>query len=164
MAHMMTGSNDGLSCGDTVQRGDVIGLVGNAGTSSAPHLHYSSLNTPSPEDLGARSFPMYFNNIKFASPGFSPRRQLDVAMFSGTQWEALSPPMPLASNPPLPAGPVAEVEPNDVLANHNALTLPTSVSATAENADVGDLAVRGDGIEDVYRIDLAGPDSGREKN
>ena len=59
LAHMTTGPNDLVDCSDMVLQGVQIGTVGNVGTTSAPHLHYSSLNTPSPEDPGARSFPMY---------------------------------------------------------------------------------------------------------
>ena len=51
------------------------------------------------------------------------------------------------------------MEPNDTLANHVALTVPTTVTATLEGVEVGDLAVRGDGIEDVYRVELASSDA-----
>ena len=158
LAHMTTGSNDLVDCSDMVLQGVQIGSVGNVGTTTAPHLHYSSLNTPSPEDPGARSFPMYFNNIKFASPGFSPRRQLDVAMFSGTEWVVLDPPLPLPANPPSGRGLVNEIEPNDTLGSHQAIALGTTVQASLA---VGDLAVRGDGIEVVYRIDLGSRESSR---
>jgi len=157
MAHMTTGSNSFLSCDDALFQGSQIGNVGNVGTSGAPHLHYSSLNTPSPEDPGAQSFPMYFNNIQFPTAGYGTKRQLDVAMLSGTQWSVLSPPAPLPANPVGP-GP-NEVEPNDTLATHNTLALPASVAGTAEMGDVGDMAVRGDGIEDVYRVDLSASNS-----
>jgi hypothetical protein len=80
-------------------------------------------------------------------------------MPSGTQWTVLAAPIPLAQNPPSLAGNVAEVEPNDTLAQHQSLTLPTTVTGMAEAGDVGDMAVRGDGIEDVYRTDLAAADS-----
>ena len=156
LAHMTTGPNDLVDCSDMVLQGVQIGTVGNVGTTTAPHLHYSPLNTPSPEDPGARSFPMYFNNIKFASPGFSPRRQLDVAMFSGTEWVVLDPPLPLPANSPSGPGLVNEIEPNDTLGSHQANALGTTVQASLA---VGDLAVRGDGIEVVYRIDLGSPES-----
>ncbi len=159
MAHMTTGSNSFLSCDDSVLQGWQIGNVGNVGTSGAPHLHYSSLNTPSPEDGGALSFPMYFNNVQFPTAGYEPKRQLDVAMLSGTQWTVLAPPSPLPANAAL-GGP-NEVEPNDSLAAHNAVALPATVVGTAEAGDVGEMAVRGDGIEDVYRVDLSGADSVR---
>lgn len=159
MAHMTTGSNSLWSCDDSILQGWQLGNVGNVGTSGAPHLHYSSLNTPSPEDGGARSFPMYFNNIQFPTAGYGPKRQLDVAMLSGTQWTVLAPPAPLPANPTLPGG--SEAEPNDGLAAHNTVALPASVAGTAEVADVGEMAVRGDGIEDVYRLDLAAPDAVR---
>jgi len=36
--------------GDKVQRGQIIGLCGNSGNSSEPHLHYHLQNTPLYQD------------------------------------------------------------------------------------------------------------------
>jgi hypothetical protein len=162
-AHMMTGSNDFLACGVMVQRGDQIGVVGNSGNSTAPHIHFGTLDTAGPEDFGNHGFPTYWNNVEFASrPGDTPRRQLDTGMptqSSMITWTVLPPPVPLPANGSLGPGSVSEVEPNDVLGDHNTIEVPAIVGATLEDANVGELAVRGDAIEDIFRVDLAGPDS-----
>lgn len=41
--------------GDRVRRGQVLGLVGNTGNSTAPHLHFHVMDRPSP--LGANGLP-----------------------------------------------------------------------------------------------------------
>jgi len=79
-------------------------------------------------------------------------------MFSGTEWVVLDPPLPLPANPPSGPGLVNEIEPNDTLGSHQAIALGTTVQASLA---VGDLAVRGDGIEVVYRIDLGSRESSR---
>jgi hypothetical protein len=98
------------------------------------------------------------NAVFAAGPDPTPRRQLDVGFLSGTEFTVTSAPTPLPQNAPLGPGAVAESEPNDTLSGHDALTYPATVAAALETANVGDLAVRGDGIEDVYRIDVAGTD------
>src|SRR5262245_33233671 len=156
-AHTMSGSNDHLTCGQMVKQGDVIGNIGMSGTGSNPHLHFSTLTTPGPEAQIAENFPMYFNNVVFVTPGTAttPKLQLDVSLPSGTLiTEILPPPAPIPSNPASPPGLVDEVEPNNTLAQHQTLTLPTVVRGTLETADVGTIAVRGDGIEDIYRTNL----------
>ncbi len=160
-AHMMQGSNDHISCGMRVLRGETIGAIGMSGSGSNPHLHFSALYTPGPEAFIAEGPPMYFNNVQFVTPGTTtPRRQLDVAIPTETLLTSILPsPSPLPSNAPQPQGNVNEQEPNNVLAQHTALTYPTNVLATLEASDVGDLAVRGDGIEDIFRVDLDEPDS-----
>ena len=158
-AHMMQGSNDHLACDQFVSQGDVLGNMGMTGTGSNPHMHFSELTTPGPEASIAENTPRYFNNVQFVTPGQTvPRRQLDTSLPSDTRITAiLTPPSPIASNPPSPPGAVAEAEPNNTLALHQALSLPATVQGTLEQGEVGDLAVRGDGIEDVYRVNLADP-------
>ena len=158
-AHIIPGTNDHLSCGDPVSQGDVLGLVGNSGNSTAPHLHYSTDVMPGFWASGNYSLPSYETNLAFAfGPDTTIRRQLDVSQHSFTEFYVWDPVVPIAQNAPLGAGAVNEGEPNDFLDQHNALTLDTSVTGTIENQDVGDIAVRGDGIEDIFRFDLGSPD------
>lgn len=53
-AHLQPGSVR-VQAGDRVQRGDVLGLVGNSGNSLAPHLHFHVMNGPSP--LASQGLP-----------------------------------------------------------------------------------------------------------
>lgn len=46
-AHLQTGSVR-VHPGDRVRRGDVLGLVGNTGNSTEPHLHFHVMDRPSP--------------------------------------------------------------------------------------------------------------------
>ena len=46
-AHLQAGSLK-VGVGDRVKRGDLLGLVGNSGNSSAPHLHFHVMDGPSP--------------------------------------------------------------------------------------------------------------------
>jgi murein DD-endopeptidase MepM/ murein hydrolase activator NlpD len=46
-SHMKQGSLAGLREGDRVERGQVLGLLGNSGNTSAPHLHFAILTGPS---------------------------------------------------------------------------------------------------------------------
>ena len=159
-AHLREGSNNHLVKGQTVVRGEQIGEVGNVGsTGGVPHMHFSSLDRSDPDPLTeARTFPTYFNNVVFPTPGHTVwRLQLDVALPSDTVLtDVHDPPTPLPRNVPSAPGVVSEVEPNDRLIQHQALSFPpdTVVNGMAETGEVGDLAVRGDGIEDVFRIDL----------
>jgi murein DD-endopeptidase MepM/ murein hydrolase activator NlpD len=45
-----------------VQRGDVLGLLGNSGQSSAPHLHFHV--TEGPSLLGANGVPYAFDRVR----------------------------------------------------------------------------------------------------
>ena len=160
VAHVIPGSNDHLSCGDPVLQGEQIGQVGNSGNSTDPHLHYSTDVLAEFWDGANYSLPSYYTNAAFASgPDPTIRRQLDVSMHSSTFFDVLPPVTPIAQNPPLPGGATNEAEPNDTLATHDALSLPTTVTGVVENQDVGDLAVRGDGIEDVFRFGLQASDA-----
>jgi murein DD-endopeptidase MepM/ murein hydrolase activator NlpD len=46
-AHLQAGSLE-VKEGDKVKRGDALGLVGNSGNTSAPHLHFHVMDGPSP--------------------------------------------------------------------------------------------------------------------
>lgn len=70
LAHLMKNSIT-ATVGDTVAKGQVIGLVGNSGNSTEPHLHYHLQNKPSisqGEGLPAQ-FRNYFANGVFVSVG-----------------------------------------------------------------------------------------------
>ena len=59
-AHMITGSVN-VKKGDIVKQGEIIGLLGNSGNSTGPHLHFHLMN-----DSGiftGRGLPCHFTNI-----------------------------------------------------------------------------------------------------
>jgi hypothetical protein len=57
-----------VQVGDTVETGQLLGKLGNSGSTSAPHLHLQVMDQPSP--LNARGYPFVFDhfgrNFKFA--------------------------------------------------------------------------------------------------
>jgi murein DD-endopeptidase MepM/ murein hydrolase activator NlpD len=53
-AHLQPGSLR-VKAGQKVKRGDVLGLLGNSGNSTEPHLHFQVMDRPSP--LGAEGLP-----------------------------------------------------------------------------------------------------------
>jgi hypothetical protein len=60
-AHLQPGSVR-VSPGQTVQREQVLGLVGNTGSSSEPHLHFHVMDRPSP--LAANGLPYVFDAFR----------------------------------------------------------------------------------------------------
>lgn len=52
-----------VAVGAKVQRGQVLGLLGNSGNSDAPHLHFHITDGPSP--LGSEGLPYIFDSIQF---------------------------------------------------------------------------------------------------
>lgn len=48
-----------VSLGDQVQRGDVLGLLGNSGNSTEPHLHFHVMDSPHP--LNANGLPFHLD-------------------------------------------------------------------------------------------------------
>lgn len=67
--------------GDTVKRGQVLGLVGNTGNSVAPHLHFHVMDTPS--SLASNGLPYEID--QFQVTGRSPGTEaFDAAEANGT--------------------------------------------------------------------------------
>ncbi len=60
LSHLKRGSTQ-VKTGDSVERGQLIGLCGNSGNSSEPQLEYYLINTPNIED--ATGIKVYFDNI-----------------------------------------------------------------------------------------------------
>ena len=60
-SHMQPGSLR-VKVGDKVKRGDVLGLVGNSGNSTEPHLHFHICNANSP--LGCEGLPYAFTSFE----------------------------------------------------------------------------------------------------
>jgi len=60
IAHLEFGSTR-VKRGQKVKRGEVIGLCGNSGNSSEPHLHYHLMNTPVVQD--ATGIKVYFEKV-----------------------------------------------------------------------------------------------------
>jgi biotin carboxyl carrier protein len=79
-AHLQTGSVR-VHPGDRVRRGDVLGLVGNTGNSTEPHLHFHVMDRPSP--LVSDGLPYTFDR-------FDLQARIDVS--SGTAVIAPAPP------------------------------------------------------------------------
>lgn len=67
-AHLQPGSLR-VKVGDKVRRGQVVGLVGNTGNSTEPHLHFHVSNSPEP--LGAEGFP-------YALPAFEVQGATEI--------------------------------------------------------------------------------------
>lgn len=130
----------------TVSQGDILGLVGNSGNSSGPHLHFVLMDGSNANTAEGR--PITFSNVLFGMT------QTNVALHTGTQIEEVLPiPSMIELNPPSPAGLVTEIEDNDTVETHNAVTPPTTVEGEISDAENPTLAVRGDPMEDIYRFE-----------
>src|ERR1700678_2099699 len=101
-AHMQPGKMR-VHSGETVKRGQVLGLVGNSGNSLAPHLHFHVVNIALP--LAANGLPYEIDSYRVtaSSPGTSA---FDEAEAKGT---------PLAITPISPARQVTNGLPLDQL-------------------------------------------------
>lgn len=72
-AHLQPGSLR-VKLGDSVKRGQTLGLVGNSGNSTAPHLHFHLSDENSP--LGSEGIPYVFDS--FESSGTLHRAELPI--------------------------------------------------------------------------------------
>lgn len=66
-AHLQPGSLH-VKLGDKVRRGQVLGLVGNSGNSTEPHLHFHISNANSP--LGSEGLPYAFTSFEVQGRGW----------------------------------------------------------------------------------------------
>ncbi|PJJ65546.1 M23 family metallopeptidase [Compostimonas suwonensis] len=69
-AHLQPDNPQGLAIGQTLRRGDVIGLLGNTGNSDAPHLHFHVMSSPS---------PLASNGLPFVIDGFTLQGEVPTA-------------------------------------------------------------------------------------
>ena len=67
-AHLQPGSLR-VELGDKVRRGQVLGLVGNSGNSTEPHLHFHIENGSSP--LGAEGLPYSLASFQVVGHGWT---------------------------------------------------------------------------------------------
>ena len=68
-AHMIPGTVR-VRPGDRLARGDVVGLLGNSGNSTAPHLHFHV--TDGPSFVGADGVPYAFDRVRIRKVRFEP--------------------------------------------------------------------------------------------
>jgi len=80
-AHLQTGSIR-VEEGQRVGRGDVLGLVGNSGNSSAPHLHLHVMDRPS--GLIANGLPYVFDSYEIVGIDEAGTTDFDRAEATGT--------------------------------------------------------------------------------
>ena len=93
-AHLQPGSIP-VRTGQRVQRGQTLGLVGNTGLSSGPHLHFQIMDGPGgPSALDANGLPYVFDRFALAgnvgdlsapvlTPAAPPRTRTDQLLVSG---------------------------------------------------------------------------------
>jgi murein DD-endopeptidase len=87
-AHLQPGSLR-VKAGDKVKRGQVLGLVGNSGNSTEPHLHFHTSNKNSP--LSSEGVPYVFDSFEVQGKGWGWKP-------SGTPVEKRQLEMPLQDN------------------------------------------------------------------
>lgn len=148
--------------GDTVQVGTPIGLLGNSGSSSGPHLHlhYTRLDDGAILDCAggnpAEGRPTYYNNVFFPSTAGGPSvRQLRSAIPPFTPFAVDTNPVPSIIGLVYGPGAVVESGAHDTLAGPMRLQLPVTVQANVARATGTNVADAGDTIEDVYRFNLS---------
>jgi murein DD-endopeptidase MepM/ murein hydrolase activator NlpD len=90
-AHLQPGSLR-VQPGDEVTRGQVLGLVGNSGNSTEPHLHFHVMDGPSP--LGSNGLPYVFDH-------FLLQATIDVDPVAGPVIVPVTPPRSVSDRLPL---------------------------------------------------------------
>lgn len=77
-AHLKRGSLR-VHAGQRVKRGDVLGLLGNSGQATGPHLHFQMMDAPS--DIGAEGIPFEFEGFTFLGFGkdYEPDKHPSIA-------------------------------------------------------------------------------------
>ncbi len=85
--HMVPGSVR-VRAGQHVRRGDVLGLLGNTGNSSAPHLHFHLMDGPSV--LGSDGLPYVEGSFALAG-GVDPARFAAATSLAGVWNQGLLP-------------------------------------------------------------------------
>ncbi|GEM_PF-1265052 len=63
-AHLQPGNPIGITVGQQLSRGETLGLLGNSGNSSGPHLHFHVMNSPLP--LASDGLPFTFDSYTLA--------------------------------------------------------------------------------------------------
>ncbi len=157
-AHMITGSVQ-VQLGDQVTAGQPLGLVGNSGASSGPHLHFHVMRTyPGPGH--GPGVPTYFNNLQFASSSTGQFvRQLRAELPHGTRFRVLTPPLG-GTTPGAPVGPgkLGNLPTGSILSGAPVLVPPAQVNGSIAVADSGSVADAGDVAERIYTF--AVPETG----
>ncbi len=99
-AHMQPASVR-VKAGDKVKRGDVLGKVGNAGNTQAPHLHLQVMDGPSP--LTSNGIPYVFESFKLTAIDKAGTADFDKAEATGSPLTLtpVSPPQALSRVLPL---------------------------------------------------------------
>ncbi len=91
-AHLQQGKIR-VHAGETVKRGQVLGLVGNSGNSLVPHLHFHVMSTPTP--LASNGLPYEIDSFQVTGATQGGTEAFDIAESKGTPLpvKAFSPPL-----------------------------------------------------------------------